>query len=152
MCGTVLCRSISFRSVLYTYTECRAFYVCVLAELLTQGRLESYHHHPSVANGALKPLHPWCRWFGFKVHKIKWLLLLLFFNLLSPVHYMEKLWATITPAAYVHILVLFDEFYVLWLCVFCICLCRFLTVCWCVCVCVDDTIVIWLEGASCLWC
>lgn len=52
---------------------------------------------------------------------IKWLTLMLmvlltFFSLsLLVFHYIRKLWATITPAAYVHILVLFNEFYVLWL-------------------------------------
>lgn len=54
---------------------------------------------------------------------IKWLTLMLLLMLnaaddffpLARFFITRKLWATITPAAYVHILVLFNEFYVLWL-------------------------------------
>lgn len=82
---------------------------------------------------------------------IKWLTLMLtIFSLSLGFSITWKLWATITPAAYVHILALFNEFYVLWLSFASV---RVDGACVCgVCVCVhpsyvDDEIGISLRGA-----
>lgn len=89
---------------------------------------------------------------------IKWLTLMLLmlnaaddFFPLARFFITWKLWATIMPAAYVHILVLFNEFYVLWLSFASVrvdgaCVCG---VCMrCVCVCVLATLTMKLEFRS----
>lgn len=122
MCGAVLCRSISFRFVLlrFIYTpnaehamcigcaaDTRETWIISWSSISCEWRVEAIASMVSLVRLAMYIKSNGC--------------CCCFFSLLSlehffPVHYMEKLWATITPAAYVHILVLFDEFYVLWLC------------------------------------
>lgn len=110
------------------------------------GRPKSYHH-PSVENGALKPLHSWCCRFGFKLcNQMVDADAADDFFPLARFFITWKLWATITPAAYVHILVLFNEFYVLWLSFASVrvdgaCVCA-------VCVCVLATLTMKLEFRS----